>query len=91
MPKATSPEDVDLSEFEALEGQQGPRCSVCQALEALPPKKAAQLLAAFARNKDVPGRRRIKHTSIAKWLNLQGFEIDDKTVARHRRGSCVNG
>jgi hypothetical protein len=76
---------VNLTEAlsnERAELRKGPRCSLCVFIESLSKDDAQALLSAF----DDPS---FPHTAISRAIAASGGKINPSTVARHRRGECL--
>ena len=74
-------DDIDLSEFEAQVGRQGPKCAMSRL--RLKPRQQLELTAAIERG--------IPSSAISKVLRKWGYNVSDGTLARHRRGLCGCG
>lgn len=74
--------DVDLSEFEALNGRSGGKCMVGLVLKELTPAKRRKVLAAL----DSP---RVQAKAIARWLENNGHSVHRNSVLRHRKRECA--
>ncbi len=69
-----------LDDIEAEVVTPGSKCSVGTVLAALDPTDAEDLRAAIAGS--VPA------SAISKALRKRGVDLNDSTIARHRRGRC---
>jgi anti-sigma factor RsiW len=60
-----------------------PRCLVAAVLDDLPPDERGDLEAALA------DHVAYAHTAITRVLKRRGYEMHEKRVAAHRKGSCA--
>jgi hypothetical protein len=71
-----------IEEIEAIQTEaQTPRCKVFKVLNELSEDLKPGLVDALD-NMSLTG------TAIAKWLSREGFNISERSVQRHRGGSC---
>lgn len=73
---------LDLSEFEALIPQHGPRCATGRALSKMDDADRAKMEAAMA-------AEHIPTSAIVKWCKARELSVGDHSIKRHRRGECA--
>lgn len=73
---------TDALTHERNDLRKGPRCSLCVFIESLSKDDAQALAQAF----DDPS---FPHTAISRAIAASGGKINPSTVARHRRGECL--